>query len=168
MLRQPNPAAEQLPKSQPALFATFPRRLKALSVDGVVGLLFTVLLFALVPMADSLPAVRAAMIVACFVVLLLYEPVMVSRYGGTVGHYLLNLRVVDDATGVNMRFGPALGRLIIKGLLGFLSFFTMAFTQRHRAVHDMLTDSTVQIRNPAKASPHHYVLERPRALANGA
>jgi uncharacterized RDD family membrane protein YckC len=168
LLNQLNPATVEVPKSRPALFATFPRRLKALSVDGVVGLLFAVLIFALVPMADSLPAVRAVMIVACFVVLVLYEPVMVSRYGGTVGHYLLNLRVVDGATGGNMRFGPALGRLVIKGLWGFLSFFTMPFTQRHRALHDMLTDSTVQIRHPAKASPHHYVLERPMVLAKSA
>jgi len=29
-------------------------------------------------------------------------------------------------------------------------------TQRHQAVHDLLTHSTVQIRDRSKAEPHHY------------
>ena len=36
----------------------------------------------------------------------------------------------------------------------------MAVTSRHQAVHDLLTGSTVQIRDPSKASLAHYVAER--------
>jgi hypothetical protein len=36
----------------------------------------------------------------------------------------------------------------------------MTATRRHQAVHDILTRSTVQIRDPSKALPYHYSHER--------
>jgi uncharacterized RDD family membrane protein YckC len=85
---------------------------------------------------------------------------MVWRFGGTIGHRTMNLRVVDNRTAGNVSLPKALARFIVKGLLGILSFFTMNFSRRHHAVHDILTGSSVQIRNPSKAQPHHYTLGR--------
>jgi hypothetical protein len=45
-------------------------------------------------------------------------------------------------------------------VIGLYSFITMATTSRHQAVHDLLTRSTVRIRDLSKATPHHYVGER--------
>jgi hypothetical protein len=73
---------------------------------------------------------------------------------------LLNLRVVDDNTGGNPGLMKALGRFLIKGLLGVASFVSMSLARRHQALHDMMTRSTVQVRDPSKAAPHHYVLDR--------
>src|SRR5262249_27353419 len=45
-------------------------------------------------------------------------------------------------------------------VLGWLSFISMTTTRRHQAIHDLLTRSTVQIRDPQKASPDSYSRER--------
>jgi len=90
----------------------------------------------------------------------LYEPLLVSFAGGTIGHYLSNLRVVDDRTNGNISLPKAVARVIIKAVLGWFSFISMAAARRHQAVHDLLTRSTVQIRDPAKALPSHYARER--------
>jgi uncharacterized RDD family membrane protein YckC len=91
--------------------------------------------------------------------LLLYEPVLVSFTGSTLGHYFTNLRVVDERSGGNVSFLKACARVAIKGVLGLYSFVILAATRRNQAVHDLLTKSTVQIRDPAKASPGQYVIE---------
>ena len=96
---------------------------------------------------------------------LLYEPLLVSLTGSSVGHFLSNLRVVDDRTGGNVGFLKASARLFVKTALGLYSFITMAVTSRHQAVHDLLTRSTVQIRDLSKATPRQYVGERTELLA---
>jgi hypothetical protein len=40
------------------------------------------------------------------------------------------------------------------------SFVILLATRRNQAIHDLVTRSTVQIRDPAKASPGQYVIER--------
>jgi uncharacterized RDD family membrane protein YckC len=97
--------------------------------------------------------------------LLLYEPVLVSFTGGTLGHHFTNLRVVDDRGG-NVSFLKACARVVIKGLLGWYSFVVLAATRRNQAIHDLMTRSTVQIRDPTKASPGQYVTEDSES-ANG-
>ena len=91
---------------------------------------------------------------------LLYEPLLVSMTGGTVGHHVCNIRVVDDRTGGNVSFGKAIVRMVIKTILGWFSFISMAVASRHQALHDVLTKSTVQIRNLAKARPHDFSIRR--------
>ena len=103
--------------------------------------------------------------VLVIVALLLYEPILVSRIGGTLGHYFNNLRVVDQHNGGNISFLKACARMVIKGLLGLYSFVILAATSRNQAVHDLLTGSTVQIRNPAKALPGQYMIERTEPAA---
>jgi uncharacterized RDD family membrane protein YckC len=90
---------------------------------------------------------------------LLYEPVLVSFTGSTLGHYFTNLRVVDERSGGNVSFLKACARVAIKSVLGLYSFVILAATRRNQAVHDLLTKSTVQIRDPMKASPGQYVNE---------
>jgi uncharacterized RDD family membrane protein YckC len=92
--------------------------------------------------------------------LLLYEPILVSAAGGTLGHIFTNLRVVDDRNGGNVSFLKACVRFVIKGLLGWYSFVVLSATRRNQAIHDLMTRSTVQIRDPAKALPGQYVTER--------
>lgn len=101
------------------------------------------------------------------VLLVLYEPILVSRMGGTLGHLFTNLRVVDDRNGGNIGFVRACARVVIKGALGLYSFVILAATRRNQAVHDLLTRSTVQIRDPAKASPGQYIGERTELAAAG-
>jgi uncharacterized RDD family membrane protein YckC len=136
-------------------YGRFLRRLQAVFIDAIVILLAIAgALFVSVTLnSQGLARTLGFSVAAGW---LLYEPALLALIGGTVGHYVCNLRVVDNRTGANINFFKAVARTVIKALLGWLSFITMATTRRHQAIHDLLTRSTVQIRNPAKASAHHY------------
>lgn len=144
-----------------AYYATFPRRLNALSLDILILIGISIIVFALTPAGEAHPLLRLLLAIGWWGALVLYEPILVAFLGGTVGHRLMNLRVVDERTAGNLSLPKAVGRLFIKGILGLISFFTMIFSSKHQALHDMMTNSTVQIRDPAKALRHHYVTERP-------
>lgn len=140
-------------------YARFSRRLRAMLLDWIITLIvmFGALLLAATMGDDN---VSRALGVSVVIALLLYEPVLVSYTGGTLGHFFANLRVVDARNGGNISFPKACARVAIKGLLGLYSFVTLAATRRNQAVHDLLTGSTVQIRDPAKAFPGQYMTER--------
>jgi hypothetical protein len=149
--------------SRVALYARFARRVQGIMIDSIVIIILVVsaLSVAVAVQSDTLSRVLGCATVA---VALLYEPVLVSFTGSTIGHYVTNLRVVDDASGGNVSFLKACARLAIKSLLGWYSFVILAATRRNQAIHDLLTRSTVQIRDPAKARPAHYLVERSAAL----
>lgn len=150
--------SEQTLSAQPR-YARFSRRLRGIFVDWAITLLIVFGALVVATSARSDDVSRVLGIVA-IIFLVLYEPVLVSRTGGTIGHHLTNLRVVDESHGGNVSFLKAVARLMIKTLLGWYSFILMAATRRNQAIHDLLTDSTVQIRDPAKASPGQFVTER--------
>jgi uncharacterized RDD family membrane protein YckC len=142
-----------------AQYARFSRRLRAIFIDWVLAL---VVIFGAILIAVSVGNAAFSRILAFVVALffVLYEPLLVSRTGGTVGHWYTNLRVVDDRTGGNLPLRTAFIRAAIKAVLGVYSFVVMMATRRNQAVHDLLTHSTVQIRDTAKAQPHHFITER--------
>ncbi len=145
--------------TQQLAYGRFSRRVRAVFIDWIVFILMMFgALFAAVTVRSDEFSLALGIGLAAF--MLLYEPVRVSLAGGTIGHILSNLRVVDDRTQGNVSFLKALARFAIKTTLGWWSFITMATTLRHQTVHDLLTGSTVQIRNFAEASPNQYVRER--------
>ena len=146
-------------------YGRFSGRVRAFVIDWIIIVLLLVsVLFAAVS-ADSnrIGRILGFTFVAVW---LLYEPLLVSLTGSSVGHYFSNLRVVDDRTHGNVSFPKAVIRLVIKTVFGLYSFITMATTLRHQAVHDLLTRSTVQIRNRDKATPSQYVGERIELLSS--
>jgi len=147
-------ALPQAAGSDPA-YARFAPRLRALVIDSIV---FMLALVAALIAAVALGSDHAGRAVGFTVVALwlLYEPILVSQTGGTIGHYLCNLRVVDDKSHGNVGFLKAVVRVVIKTALGWWSFVTMVATQRRQAVHDLFTRSTVQIRDLAKSQPYQY------------
>jgi hypothetical protein len=140
-------------------YARFPRRLRGIVIDWI---LTTVLLFGALFVAVSVGSDPVSRLLGILVVLVLvlYEPILVSVTGGTLGHYFTNLRVVDERDQGNVSFLKALARFALKSLLGWYSFIVMTATRRNQAMHDLLTRSTVQIRDPAKARPDQYITER--------
>jgi len=145
-------------------YARFSRRLRAMLFDWIITL---IVIYGAVLLATSVGSddFSRALGVLVIVALLLYEPILVSRIGGTLGHYFNNLRVVDKDDGGNISFPKACARAVIKGVLGLYSFVILAATSRNQAVHDLLTGSTVQIRDPAKALPSQYMIERTELAA---
>jgi uncharacterized RDD family membrane protein YckC len=141
------------------LYARFSRRLKAMFIDW---LLMLALIFGALALASSLASPVVSRILGFLVVaiLLLYEPVLVAFTGGTLGHRWTNLRVVDEQHGGNVSFAKACARVVIKGALGLYSFLVMGATCRNQAVHDLLTRSTVRIRDVTQASSAQYITER--------
>ncbi|TQF35461.1 hypothetical protein UNPF46_24785 [Bradyrhizobium sp. UNPF46] len=139
-------------------YARFSRRFKAVLLDWMLAM---ALLFGALAVASNVASdgLSRSLGVAVVVILLLYEPVLVWRAGGTLGHIWTNLRIVDDRGG-NLSFARALARFAVKSILGWYSFVILAATRRNQAVHDLLTHSTVQIRDPAKATPGQFITER--------
>ena len=140
-------------------YARFSRRFRGIVLDWMIlmAVLFGALTLASTVRNDNFSRVLGILVIAA---LLLYEPVLVSFTGSTLGHYFTNLRIVDERSGGNVSFLKACARVVIKGVLGLYSFVILAATRRNQAVHDLLTKSTVQIRDPAKALPGQYVNER--------
>jgi uncharacterized RDD family membrane protein YckC len=76
----------------------------------------------------------------------LYEALMTSStWQATLGKRLLNLRVTDEA-GNRISFARATGRVFAKYLSWFfcIGFIMAAFTDRKRALHDMLAGTLVR------------------------
>jgi uncharacterized RDD family membrane protein YckC len=145
-------------------YGRFSRRLKAFVIDWMIMILLLVAaLFVAVSIhSDQVGRILGFTFIAVW---LLYEPILVSLTGSTIGHYRTNLRVVDNRTHGNVSFMKAIARVIIKGALGLYSFVTMATTSRHQAVHDLLTQSTVQIRDRSKAKSQDYLTARTELLS---
>jgi len=144
-------------------YGRFSQRIRAVVIDWIIMmmLLVTAVFVGISTNSDRIGRVLGFAVLGIW---LLYEPLLVSVAGSTIGHYRTNLRVVDNRTHGNISFIKAVVRVIIKGVLGIYSFITMATTSRHQALHDLLTRSTVQIRDLSKASPHHYVHARMELL----
>ena len=89
------------PAAWPLRYARFAWRLRAIMIDFM---LFPVALVIVLQVAIATGRDDAARIVGFtfFAGLFLYEPLLVSIAGGTIGHYFSNLRVVDDRTGGNV------------------------------------------------------------------
>ena len=139
-------------------YATFARRLNALMLDLVIGVSLAAGLIALALQVQGSAPARVIVFASFVAVALLYEPVSVWRFGRTPGHRAFNLEVADGGSGARLGLARSFVRFLLKGFLGWLSFFTMALTRRHQAVHDILTGSVVRVRDMSRAQPWHYVL----------
>jgi uncharacterized RDD family membrane protein YckC len=147
----------------PRAYASFTARMRAVVADFMVCGVCLVLIMLIPDIPGSGRAMEGALLALC----LLYEPVLVWRYGGTIGHRFNHLRVVADDTGGNPSFPQAMLRFLIKSVLGIISFMTMALTARHQAVHDSLTNTTMQIRDPARVAEYDIAWERPEEVTPG-
>jgi uncharacterized RDD family membrane protein YckC len=84
-----------------------------------------------------------------FVAAWLYEAMMTSSAsGGTIGKRALGMRVVRGSDGSRLSFGRATGRffakIFITGLIPFgIGYMMAGFTERKRALHDMIADTVV-------------------------
>jgi uncharacterized RDD family membrane protein YckC len=139
---EPTPPIHPAPRAR---YATFTRRFRALVIDNACIAALWILLFFLGDGASDIPGATHIAWLLMFAVLLLYDPLLVSRRGATVGHAAAKLRVVDARTGRWPTFPRAFVRSLIKSMLGVISFFTIELSERHQAVHDMLTHTTVQV-----------------------
>ena len=143
----------------PRYYARASVRIRAALTDSVlfgVSLLTLLLLFEVLdtPSAVAMPAFFT-WVVAVF----LYEPVLVSWRGATIGHTVYNLVVLDSRTGRPPTLPRAVVRTILKNLLGLVSFVVMSLTRKHQALHDLATGTVVEAADATRARPVDVVLK---------
>jgi uncharacterized RDD family membrane protein YckC len=138
-------------------------RVKAILLDGFI-LAGAFVVAALV--GANVAGSGAAAFVVWVAVWILYDPLMVWRTGGTIGHHVQNLRVVSDRTGGRPSFVAAFVRNIVKGFFGMFSLLAMAASSRQKALHDLFAGTTVQARDPRLAPLRHFTrVQRPSDAA---
>ena len=118
------------------------KRIQALLIDFLLILISMLLITQIINLLNGVPDwVRMG---AFFAIFFLYDPLMTSKFGGTLGHMAIGIRVKKESTEEeNISFLAALGRFTIKSLMGWISLLTVTGNQRKRAIHDMLSGSVV-------------------------
>jgi len=106
------------------------------------------LVFALLVVIGLLPLgegdIQGRLRLSLFVFLLVwYEPVLTSHWC-TFGQWLTGIRVRSDKDeSAQVGVLRLLLRTVMKGLLGWISFFSMPFTDKRRALHDLAAGTVV-------------------------
>lgn len=87
------------------------------------------------------PTLKAALFLLYFV---LYEPLLVSMRGGTIGHALAGISIRRlHYTTEKINFFTALWRFAIKIILGWISVITYFTNKEGRMIHDKLSGAIV-------------------------
>lgn len=138
-------------------YPRFRLRLQAAVLDAVFLAILFILTAVLIGQFDLPSAARIALVA---VIVLGFEPVLVSRTGSTVGHFLRGLKVEDAKSGRKLGLFRSSVRFVVKGVLGLYSLISILITRRYQAVHDAATASVVVLRHPDRHAPVDQLLER--------
>ncbi len=137
------------------MYPSIPKRIKAATVDSIIIIISFILLMVVYKrIGDDTPIFG----ILSFLLVFLYEPILVCWKGRTLGHRLYNFRVVDVETTQNISFIKAVVRFLIKSILGIFSLFWAIFTNRQQSLHDIATNSAVISDEVTDASLEKYGL----------
>jgi uncharacterized RDD family membrane protein YckC len=133
-------------------FATPGARLVGYLVDGLIqfGLGLALVLVGTVGLA-LLPIIGILIYIVGGIALFLYFPYFWQRSGQTPGMRLMQIKVVRDADGGPVTWGPAILRLIgfwISGIVFYIGYIWVFIDKRKRGWFDLIA-STVVIKAPA-------------------
>lgn len=78
-----------------------------------------------------------------FLLIFLYEPIMVSLFGASIGHRMCKLKVCSDRTSKNLSLIKSIVRFLIKFMLGWVSLITISNNKQKKAMHDLVVNSVV-------------------------
>lgn len=141
------------------MYATFRRRFQAMLIDGAVVSSALVAMMLLLDASSPATSIQLTAWAVFFVAALMYEPIQVAWWQGTVGHRALNLRV-RGPDGRPLSLGKATVRSLLKAVLGVAAFAVMPTNARNQALHDLVFDTTVEMRWPRGAGPTEFIAER--------
>ncbi len=121
-------------------YPTLTRRYLATAIDVAFVLAAMILISYLFEDAGETGVkVRVGLILFLFFV---YEPLCTSRFC-TLGQKIMRVRVRRYPSLERISLFMAYTRIIVKAVFGILSFFTLPFSQKRRAIHDMAARSIV-------------------------
>jgi|JI7StandDraft_1071085.scaffolds.fasta_scaffold13535_8 uncharacterized RDD family membrane protein YckC len=124
-------------------------RVKAIFTDGLVIIIFMFVLTYIFSLFESVP--DNARIIAIVFIFILYDPILTSYLGGTIGHIVMGIRVKRESDEQkNIQFPLAILRYIVKALLGWISLLTINGNKKGKAIHDLLVGSVVVYANSKK------------------
>lgn len=133
-------------------FASPGARLVGYIIDVLINFgIFIVLTLVTGIFAAILPILAIIPFVGIFLVSLLYFPYFWQRSGQTPGMRLMQIKVVRDADGGPLTWGPAILRLIgywISGIVFYLGYIWIFIDKRKRGWFDLIA-GTVVIKAPA-------------------
>lgn len=117
-------------------------RVKAAVIDGIV---IIGLMYSAAEILNGFDAVEIYIRVLIFVfIFLIYEPVLVSFFGATVGHFFSNIMVKQEGDhSKNINIFRAIPRFIVKYILGWISLLTVNGNEKKQALHDFVGGSVV-------------------------
>lgn len=117
-------------------------RAKAASIDGIILIVIMALINGLFSQFDEIPVFLS---VASFLfVFVLYDPMLTTFSGGTIGHKSMGIRVRQvQNEKKNINFFSALFRFLVKALLGWISLLMVNFNAKKLAIHDRVASSVV-------------------------
>ena len=120
-------------------------RVQALLIDFVLILIiFLASSYALRGIDDYSVGLKIFIFAFC---VFLYEPTLIAFSGGTIGHRVRGLRVKRyGEPDKNLGIFSAIERVIVKSLLGWLSFITVSFNSEKRAIHDYAAGAVVMVK----------------------
>jgi uncharacterized RDD family membrane protein YckC len=124
------------------IYAELSDRIKASYADMIV---LVVLIFAVTSVFSMFQNVLVEARIAAFIgIFFVYEPLMVSVFGATIGH-LVNGLYVRRSSDVSRKviFPLAIVRYIAKVFLGVISLFTVSSNFEGKAIHDIIVNSVV-------------------------
>jgi len=126
------------------VYASLQSRIKAVVIDGIIAIALMYSVTEILNCFDDVPSsIRMYLFILLFI---LYEPILVSLFGSTAGHYFSDIKVKRvNNPNKNLIFPLALLRFILKYLLGWLSLLTVTSSQKRQAIHDSLVNSVVII-----------------------
>lgn len=124
------------------IYSSLQNRIKAAVIDGV---LLIVMMYSVAEILKSFNDVPSSLRMYLFVLLfVLYEPLMVSIFGFTAGHYYSDIKVKRmNKPDKNIIFPLAFLRFILKFFLGWLSLLTVTGTEKKQAIHDKVVNTIV-------------------------
>jgi uncharacterized RDD family membrane protein YckC len=116
------------------------KRYQSLLIDFF--LLFTIMVVTMVILGQS-EARQTVVVSLGAIFVLIYEPVL-TTYSATLGQRIMGIRVRDMKNPrERINILQAYIRLLVKWILGWLSFVTINFNREHRAIHDLAGSSVV-------------------------
>lgn len=120
------------------MYPQLQERTKSAMIDGVILISLIILtgdLIQLLPHPSNM--LKGALFILYFV---LYEPLLVSLRGGTIGHTLAGITIrKHHYTTEKINFFSALWRYILKISLGWLSVISYYSNPEGRMIHDKLS-----------------------------
>ncbi|HLO57272.1 MAG TPA: RDD family protein [Bacteroidales bacterium] len=116
-------------------------RVKAILVDTLVIIGLALAVSGILNLFENVSnPVRAL----CFTLIVLYDPILTTLNGATVGHMLIGLKVRKESDeNQKISFPFALIRFVLKAFLGFISLMTISEKNKGKAIHDSAAGSIV-------------------------